>query len=122
MLNFYHLTLFLLKKEETKETTCINRRMYNNSKKCPVISEVTNHLRCRPLTQPGVWQPGVWRQTKALGCEVESLCSNTPKWTKQPFECCKTQETEKISRVYITDDLYRIRELIIILDPLTVVL
>lgn len=73
------------------------------------VCEVTNRPRCRPLTQPGVWQPGVWRQTEGLGCVEESLCSNTPKWTKQPFEYCTTQETEKISRVFITEDLHRIR-------------
>lgn len=50
--------------------------------------EATNRLRCRPLTRPGVWQPGALRQREALGYGSENLCSNTLRWKEPPSECC----------------------------------
>lgn len=51
-------------------------------------NSATNRPHCRPLTRPGVWQPGAWRQKEVLGYGAENLCSNTPEWTEQPSGCC----------------------------------
>lgn len=82
---------------------------------------LTHRLHCRPLTRLDVWQLDAWRQREWMGCAVESLCSSTPKWTRQLFECFVEEREKKggenFKRQLIFAGMTRISRLFIVISP-----